>query len=71
MSMQACLAHEIAHYDRYMLNYKRTAEMPDVLLDEAETSIRASFELILSRVDREFLVADARDRLVHWLSIKK
>ena len=41
---------------------------PDVLLDEAETSLRAAFTSILRRKDREDLVEDARDRLIQWLA---
>ena len=43
---------------------------PDVLLDEAETSLRASFTSLLSPKDREDLpVEDARDRLIQWLAL--
>ena len=40
-----------------------------MLLDEAETSLRASFTSILSPKDREDLVEDARDRLIQWLAL--
>ena len=39
-----------------------------MLLDEAETSLRASFTLGLTAKDREDLVEDARDRLIDWLA---
>jgi hypothetical protein len=42
-----------------------------VLLDEAETSRRASFTSILSPKDREDLVEDARDRLIQWLALRQ
>jgi hypothetical protein len=42
-----------------------------VLLDEAETSPRASFTSILSPKDREDLVEDARDRLIQWLALRQ
>jgi hypothetical protein len=45
-------------------------EKPDVLIDEAETSLRASFASILLMKDREDLVEDARDRLIEWLAIR-
>ena len=70
MSTLACLAHELAHAERFQAGYRRPIELPDALLDEAETSIRASFASILRTKDREDLVEDARDRLIHWLSIR-
>jgi hypothetical protein len=45
--------------------------MSQVLLDEAETSLRASFTSILSPKDREDLVEDARDRLMQWLALRQ
>ncbi len=68
MSTLACLAHELAHVERFRLRYRRPTELPDVLLDEAETSLRAAFTSILRRKDREDLVEDARDRLIQWLA---
>jgi hypothetical protein len=68
MSVLACLAHEYAHVERHALAYSRPKELPDVLLDEAETSIHASFHRVLGRRDREDLVEDARDRLMRWLA---
>jgi hypothetical protein len=61
LSTLACLAHELAHAERFQLGYRRSTGLPDVLLDEAETSLRASFTSILSPKDREDLVEDARD----------
>jgi hypothetical protein len=68
LSVLACLAHELAHLERWRAGYRRPAELPDVLLDEAETSLRAAFTPSLSRRDREDLVEEARDRLIPWLS---
>jgi hypothetical protein len=33
----------LAHAERFQLGYRRPTDLPDVLLDEAETSLRASF----------------------------
>lgn len=67
MSLLACLAHELAHAERFRLGYRRPFELPDMLLDEAETSLHASFTPVLSRRDREDLVEDARERISGWL----
>lgn len=67
MSTFACLAHELAHAERFRQGYRRPTELPDGLLDEAETSLRAVFTSVLGRKDREDLVEDARDRLIQWL----
>jgi hypothetical protein len=69
LSALACLAHELAHAERFHLGYRRPTDLPDVLLDEAETSLRASFASILGPKDREDLVEDARDRLIQWLAL--
>ncbi len=69
MSTLACLAHELAHVERFQLGYRRLTALPDVLLDEAETSLRASFTSVVSSKDREDLVEDARDRLIQWLAL--
>src|SRR5882724_6661795 len=66
MSVLACLAHELAHVERFRLRYERPFSEPDVYIDEAETSLRASFVSVLSSRDREDLVEDARDRLIDW-----
>jgi hypothetical protein len=71
MSMQACLAHELAHMLRAELGFDRPFTPPDVYLDEAETSIHASFFESVSPRDREDLVEDARDRLFDWLASPK
>jgi hypothetical protein len=68
MSTLACLAHELTHAERFQLGYRRPTDLPDVLLDEAETSLRAAFTSILRRKNREDLVEDARDRLIQWLA---
>ena len=67
LSYVACLAHELAHARRFSLGYRRPTTRLDILLDEAETSIDASFIAVLSRRDRLDLVEDARDRLIEWL----
>ena len=48
--------------------YRRPLEMPDMLIDEAETSLDASFHQALGSRDREDLREDARDRLTDWLA---
>lgn len=68
MSVLACLAHELSHAERHKLELNRPFELPDVLIDEAETSLHASFNLFLSKRDREDLIEDARDRLTQWFS---
>ena len=68
MSVLACLAHELSHVERFERNYRRPIDMPDVLIDEAETSLNASFHIALSPRDREDLIEDARDRLTEWLA---
>lgn len=67
MSTLACLAHELAHFERFESGYDRPIELPDRLIDEAETCLRASFFPVLNRKDREDLVEDARDHLMDWL----
>ncbi len=68
MSMLACLAHELAHMERFEAGYVRPYTGQGRLLDEAETSIRASFAPALSSRDRADLVEDAKDRLLDWLA---
>ena len=70
MSTLACLGHELSHAERFWLGYRRPTELPDVLLDEAEASLRASFASVLRMKDREDLVEDARDRLIRWLALR-
>jgi hypothetical protein len=67
MSVLACLAHELGHLERFQQGYQRPFDMPDKLLDEAETSIHASFIPVLGPRDREDLIEDASDRLIQWL----
>jgi hypothetical protein len=67
LSMLACLAHELAHAERFELNYERPFAWPDNLRDEAETSLHASFHPHLSAQDRADLIEDAHDRLIEWL----
>jgi hypothetical protein len=71
MSTLACLAHELAHAERFQLGYRRPVELPDMLLDEAETSLRASFTPGLRTNNREDLVEDARDRLIERLALTR
>lgn len=68
MSMRACLAHELAHVERFEIGYSRPFDPPDSFIDEAETSLRAAFKPVLSPREREDLVEDARDRLIDWLA---
>lgn len=56
---------------RAKLGFARPFTLPDMHLDEAETSIHASFLENVSRQDREDLVEDARDRLFAWLAHPK
>jgi len=67
MSMLACLAHELSHAQRHRRGYCRPSELPDMLLDEAEPSLNAAFNPVLSPREREDLVEDARDRLNQWI----
>ena len=71
MSVLACLAHELAHADRSDRGFLRPIELPDCLIDEAETSLHASFNPVLNPKDREDLVEDARDRLTQWFVERK
>ena len=68
MSVLSCLAHELSHFYRFEKGYRRPLDMPDILIDEAETSLDASFHIALSSKDREDLIEDARDRLTEWLA---
>jgi len=71
LSTLACLAHELAHAERFQLGYRRPTVLPDMLIDEAESSLRASFTSVLGPKDREDLVEDARDRLIQWLALRQ
>lgn len=66
MSILGCLAHELAHAERFELGFQRSTALPDNLVDEAETSLHASFHSVLGSKDREDLIEDARDRLNQW-----
>ena len=67
--MAACLSHELAHAQRYFLHgFDRNIEQPHALLDEAETSIHASYNLFLEERDRRTLIEDAKDQLQQWLA---
>jgi len=66
MSLLACLAHELAHAERFDLGFRRPTDLPDVLVDEAETSLHASFMSSLTTKDQADLIEDARDRLNEW-----
>lgn len=71
MSPLACLAHELAHWERFEIGFRRPFEEPGVFLDEAETSLHASFTSILGPFDRTCLVDDARERILEWLKYSK
>jgi hypothetical protein len=71
MSILACLAHELAHAERFELEFRRPFALPDKLIDESETSLHASFHPVLNSKDREDLIEDARDRLINWLAEKQ
>lgn len=66
MSEMACLAHELAHAQRFLIGIDRPVEQPDVLLDEAEARLHASFSTPISRIDRQHLVEDARVQIALW-----
>lgn len=70
MSLLACLAHEFAHSERYLAGYERPTDSPDFLIDEAETSLHASFITVLKRKDREDLREDAYERLIQYFKIR-
>lgn len=66
MSLLACLCHEFAHAQRYCMGFRRPFRGRDINLDEAETSIHASYMPVLSPMDREHLIEDAMQRLDIW-----
>lgn len=66
MSLLACLCHELSHAQRYHMGFRRPFDGYDNNLDEAETSIHASYMPVLSRTDRRHLVEDAMQRLEAW-----
>jgi len=67
MSVLACLAHELAHVERFQLGYQRPLKLPDMLIDEAETSLHGSFVPALNKRDRIDLIEDAKDRINNWI----
>ena len=71
LSTLAWLAPELAHAERFQLGYRRPTDLPDLRLNEADTSLRASCTSILRPKDREDLVEDARDRLLPWLALRQ
>jgi hypothetical protein len=71
LSPVACLAHELAHVERFDQGYRRPTGLPDLLVDEAEASLRASFMLGLTMKTREDLIEDARDLLIQWLALAR
>lgn len=71
MSMMACLAHELAHAERHALGFARPAFLPDVLLDEAEASLHASFHEAVRPRDRKDLVESAHERILRWLDLTR
>lgn len=66
MSPFACLCHEYAHAVRYHLGFRRPFNGALMHLDEAETSIHASYEPALYPSDRITLIDDASERLAKW-----
>jgi hypothetical protein len=71
MSVVACLAHELAHLMRHDMGFDRPIEFPDAHLDEAETSVFASFIGNVEEGDRTDLIEDARDRLINWIAFRR
>lgn len=68
MSELACLAHELAHAERFRLGYDRPDTGTATLVDEAEASLHASFMQPLSSTDRHDLMEDARDQITMGLA---
>jgi hypothetical protein len=66
MSEVACLAHELAHAQRFRMGIDRPVEQPAVFLDEAEASLHASFMQRIGFLDRRDLVEDARFQIAEW-----
>ncbi len=69
MSEIACLAHELAHAQRFRMGVDRPVDRPDVFLDEAEASLHASFIERIGLTDRQNLVEDARSQIAEWQSL--
>lgn len=66
MSEMACLAHELAHAQRFEMGIHRPIPLPDGFLDEAEASLHASFLLPISTTDRRNLIENARVQIAAW-----
>lgn len=66
MSLLACLCHELSHAQRLQLGFHRPITDPAMNLDEAETSIHASYHPVLSIQDRKHLIQDAKKRIAIW-----
>ncbi len=66
MSEMACLAHELAHAQRFGMGIDRPIPKPDGYLDEAETSLHASFMPPINETDRRNLIEDARVQIAEW-----
>lgn len=71
LSLTACLAHELAHAQRFFAGMRRSFDFPDSLLDEAETSLWAAHLVPLLDSEVEDLIDDSRSRLAHWLTTKR
>ena len=69
MSELACLAHELAYAQRYEKHYDRPDTEILNAIDEAETSLHASFMQPLSTKDRYDLRDDAREQITRGLTI--
>ncbi len=63
MSFRACLAHELAHAQRHFLGFRRPFEGLGRSIDEAETSLHATFFKHLTYQDVYDLIEDAKQRL--------
>jgi len=66
MSVLACLCHELSHAHRYHMGFRRPYEGDTMHLDEAETSIHASYIPELHYNDRYDLIEDSILRLNDW-----
>ena len=51
LSVMAVLAHELAHAERHAKGYNRPYKGDDLLIDEAEASLEASFNPALENYD--------------------
>jgi hypothetical protein len=69
LSYFSCLAHEYTHAQRDSQGLAKPYEWPDLLIDEAETSLGASYTIGLGSSDVVDLREDAKDRITTWLAI--